>query len=221
MTLAILVPIKNLTQAKSRLAPLLSLEERYELAWIMLQGVLRAVLETSGAPRRVVVTNFAPAADLARRLGLEVLEEERQVSESHSVDFAAAALEAQGVTGMLRVPLDLPLIQAADLEAILVPARAGSRVVLVPSLEGTGTNALYRSPPTLFPSHFGPGSLALHEEEARRHVPHPLVLPLERLALDIDDVVDVRTLLRHAGDSPALDYLRKIGAGERHERETR
>ncbi len=39
-------------------------------------------------------------------------------------------------------------------------------VVIVPSHDGTGTNALLRSPPDLFPSHFGPESFALHLKEA-------------------------------------------------------
>ena len=33
------------------------------------------------------------------------------------------------------------------------------------SLEGTGTNALLRTPPDLFPSRFGPNSLALHRAD--------------------------------------------------------
>lgn len=220
MTLAVLIPVKDLSQAKTRLARLLSVEERAALAGIMLAGVLEAVSRIPAALagdrlRRVVVTAHAPAAELGRRLGFEILAEQRPRSESASVDRASALLEAEGVSGVLRIPLDLPLIAAADLERLMVPIQEGCAAVLVPSLSGTGTNALYRSPPTLFPSRFGPGSLALHEQEARRRARDVRLLPLESLALDVDDPDDVRELVRRAQPCPALDFLRAHGIEER------
>jgi len=215
MTIALLVPVKHLDEAKTRLAPLLAAAERRALAAVMLEGTLAVAGRLAGVARRVVVTNYAPAIALARAEGFEVLREERQRSESDSVDAACALLAGEGVKAILRLPLDLPLLKGEDLAAILDAAAAGAPVVLVPSLSGTGTNALYRSPPALFASRFGPGSLALHEEQARRHGAVPRVLALESLALDIDDEDDVRELARRAVPCPALDYLRSIGIGAR------
>jgi 2-phospho-L-lactate guanylyltransferase len=236
---AILVPVKDLARAKSRLAPLLSLPERRELAWRMLETVLRALAaaaEAFAAPpfpatprlalRRVVVTSYAPAMELARALGFAVLEEARQVSESESVDAASATLAREGVTGVLRVPLDLPLLGAAHVTPLLQAIAEGAAAaqplaLLVPSRDRRGTNALYRSPPTLFPSRFGPDSLALHEQAARAAAPpgRVQVLPLDGFALDVDDPGDVAALLDArvpSGTScPALDYLRALGVGER------
>jgi len=221
MILAALVPVKDLSQAKTRLAQLLSAEERAALAGIMLAGVLEAVSGISPAAlegirlRRVIVTGHAPSAALGRRLGFEVLPEQSPRSESDSVDRASARLAEEGVNGVLRIPLDLPLIATEDLERLMVPIREGCAAVLVPSLSGTGTNALYRSPPTLFPSRFGPGSFALHEKEARRRAKDVRVLPLASLALDVDDPDDVRELVRRGQAGPALDYLRTRGIEER------
>lgn len=210
----LLVPVKDLTRAKTRLAPLLTQAERRALAMIMLESTLRAVCAVPGPYPRAVVTNYPPAAELAQSLGMRVIGEARQRSESHSVDAASAALEREGVAAVLRIPLDLPLVRAEDLEAVLAAGRC-AQAVLVPSLAGTGTNALYRSPPTLFPSRFGPGSLALHLVAARHVTAAVNVLPLERLALDIDDPADVRELVRRDTPCPALDYLRAIGIEER------
>ncbi len=239
MTLAVLVPVKDLSRAKTRLANLLSQPERAELAAILLRGVLETIARIDPAAaadetpqgavpqgetqqeetmRRVVVTAHAPSAALARSLGFEVLAERRQVSESDSVDQASAQLQREGVRGVLRVPLDLPLIERGDLERLLMLARQGCPALLVPSLSGTGTNALYRSPPTLFPSRFGPGSLALHEQEARRVTADVRIVPLASLALDIDDPEDVRELLSRGQRCPALDYLQERGGAERLER---
>ena len=217
MTLALMVPVKDLDRAKTRLAPLLAAAERRALAAIMLEGTLRAGEGLEGVGRRVVVTSYRPAMELAGLHGFEVLREEGQRSESDSVDAACAALEREGVTAILRVPLDLPLLRGEDLAAIVQAARQGAQVVLVPSLDGTGTNALYRSPPGRFPSRFGSGSLALHMEESRRSGAEPRVLRLESLALDIDDEADLRELARRAAPCAALDYLRSIGITERLE----
>jgi 2-phospho-L-lactate guanylyltransferase len=213
MTLAVLVPVKDLSRAKSRLAGLLSADERAELAGLLLAGVLEAIARVpeaaAGEPlRRIVVTAHAPSADLARRRGFEVLPEPRPVSESAAVDRASALLEGEGVRGVLRIPLDLPLIETADVERLFALARQGAAALLVPSRSGTGTNALFRAPPTLFPSRFGPGSLALHREEALRRRVTAQVVPLDSLALDIDDPADIRRWLQDAKPSPALDFLR-------------
>jgi 2-phospho-L-lactate guanylyltransferase len=213
--IVVLVPVKDLEQAKTRLAPLLSREERRGLALLMLEGVLAEVARVKGVRSRVVVTSYAPAIALAGRLGCEVLRETHQVSESASVDAASAQLEREGVTGVLRVPLDLPLFQASALSPVLAEAHAGRRAVLVPSRDGTGTNALYRAPPTLFPSRFGPDSLRLHREAARRLTDQVAVLPVPALGLDIDDGADVAELLRRNQPCPALDYLRALDAGTR------
>ncbi len=243
--IAIVVPVKELAQAKTRLSPLLSLEERRRLAWLLLQGVLHGVARGRAGARAVVVTSHAPAIALGERLGFTVLRERRQVSESESVDAASAALEREGVHGVLRVPLDLPLVAAAHLEGLLDAACAADRLqhaaesctapapgargrgmhgdprpgnraaLLVPSRDGSGTNALYRAPPTLFPSRFGPGSRALHEQAARELGVSPVVLQVGALALDIDEPGDVAELVRRNTPCPALDYLTGLEIGRR------
>ena len=213
----LLIPVKDLSNAKHRLTPLLSREERRQLAWLMLTGVLEAAAALPRALRKVIVTNHTPAKELGGRMGYEVLWETRQVSESNSVDRASGELERDGAEGVLRLPLDLPLIEAEDLERILALADEGMDAVLVPSLDGTGTNALYRSPPTLFPSRFGPGSLALHEQRARERGAAYAVERRPSLALDIDDAGDVAALLRANPACPAGEYLAEIGVGARLE----
>src|SRR3989475_11965872 len=98
----------------------------------------------------------------------ETLPEERQISESDSVDTASRICEAGGVRGVLRVPLDLPLIQSDDIDDLLALEFESPALVIVPSRDGTGTNAILRTPPTLFPSHFGNGSFLKHLAEAAK-----------------------------------------------------
>jgi 2-phospho-L-lactate/phosphoenolpyruvate guanylyltransferase len=64
----------------------------------------------------------------------------------------------------------------------------------VPSRDGTGTNALLRSPPDLFPSHFGPGSFAKHLQEARRRSARFRIVKNPRIAVDIDELDDLNAI---------------------------
>src|SRR6266478_336591 len=165
---ALLLPIKDLRQAKQRFAPLLNPEERFGLAQAMLADTIRAVRGVRRAERIFVVTNYLPAMRLAEESGWEILQEEQQISESHSVDAASKICEQRGVTALLRLPLDVPLVQAGDIDDLLAVECGDQALVIVPSRDGTGTNAILRTPPTLFPSHFGIGSFAKHVGEAER-----------------------------------------------------
>jgi 2-phospho-L-lactate guanylyltransferase len=143
------------------------------------------------------VTNCEPALELTARNGWEAVHEAKQTSESASVDFASRICEERGVARLLRLPLDIPLVQSADIDEIL-GVKVGPRgVLLVPSRNGTGTNAILRSPPTLFPSHFGPDSLAKHCREAETAGAAIALHRNERVELDVDDEADLRALLQH------------------------
>ena len=194
---ALLLPVKDLRNSKQRLVGVLSPQERFELAQAMLSDTFRAVRRARRANRVFVVTNYAPAIQAASENGWHVLLEDQQISESASVDFASRQCEALGVAALLRLPLDLPILQSSDIDDLLAIESTAPAVVMVPSRDGTGTNAILRTPPTLFPSHFGPGSFAKHCAEAERCRAQVLVRRNPRLEMDVDDESDLRDLLQH------------------------
>src|SRR5712664_2292207 len=185
---ALLLPIKDLRQAKQRLAPLLNPEERFALAQAMLVDTIRAVRGVQRAAKIFVVTNYVPAIEAAKENGWELLREEQQIAESVSVDAASRRCAECGVTALLRLPLDVPLVQASDIDELLAVECAAPGVVIVPSRDGTGTNAILRTLPTLFPSHCG---------EAQRVGARIFVRRNARLEMDVDDEADLRALLEH------------------------
>jgi len=165
---ALLLPVKNLRQAKQRLSPFLNADERFGLAQAMLADTVRAVRGVREAEKIFVVTNYIPAMEAAEQNGWELLREDRQISESFSVDYASMQCAKRGVTALLRLPLDVPLVQSSDIDELLAVECAAPALVIVPSRDGAGTNAILRTPPTLFPSHFGSGSFVKHCTEAQR-----------------------------------------------------
>jgi 2-phospho-L-lactate guanylyltransferase len=191
---ALLLPIKDLRQAKQRLTPFLNPEERFALAQAMLADTIRAVRGVQKADKIFVVTNYDPAMQAAQENGWELLREDRQISESFSVDYASMQCAKRGVTALLRLPLDVPLVQSSDIDELLALDCTAPALVIVPSRDGTGTNAILRTPPTLFPSHFGSGSFAKHCDEARRASAEVFVRRNARLEMDVDDEADLRAL---------------------------
>lgn len=215
---AILIPIKHLGDAKQRLAHLFSPVERAELAQVMMEDVFAAVRGVRAAERVFVATSYEPAMVQAGRHGWTVLRETRQVSESDSVDAASRDCASRGVTALLRLPIDLPLVTAADVEDIFTAARdSGSPcAVLVPSRDRTGTNALLRAHPALFPSHFGPGSFAKHLAEARAAGARVVTLRNPRIEQDVDEPDDLRALLtQDLGGTCTGRWLERSGIADR------
>lgn len=196
----IVIPVKAFAQAKSRLAGCLSAKARAELAEAMCADVFAAVAMVRAVDRVFVVTNEPLAMAWARRQGWDLLAEERQISESASVDMACRHCEGRGVEAVLRLPGDIPLARAGDIAAIFAAFESSGGCVIVPSRGGTGTNALLRSPPTAFASHFGSGSFAKHLAAARVADVPVTILRNPRIELDVDEADDLK-LLREAVSS--------------------
>jgi len=62
---ALLLPVKDLRNAKQRLARFLTPEERFGLAQAMLADTFRAVRDVRLAQRIVVISNYQPALQTA------------------------------------------------------------------------------------------------------------------------------------------------------------
>jgi 2-phospho-L-lactate guanylyltransferase len=190
-------------------------EERTRLAWAMLENIFSAATGAGNVDRIVVVTLYPAAIELAEKYGMEVIIETAQISESASVDFGSREAMKRGAESVLRLPIDLPLITSADIEAILDHDRPAPSTVIVPSRDGTGTNAILRRPPDLFPSHFGPHSLTKHIKEAEQVQARCEIVNLPRIALDIDDPADVTALMDQGAGTPIYQLLAEMRINER------
>jgi 2-phospho-L-lactate guanylyltransferase len=201
---AILIPVKLFRDSKMRLSPHFSADARTALAAALCEDFFRVVAQVTGGTRVFVASREPHALGWARAQGWETIVETEQISESHSVDAASRLCEECGIGAALRLPMDLPLATAGDIDAILAEAEGPPSAILVPSRDGTGTNALLRSPPTLFPSHFGPNSFAQHLEEAERYGARVKILRNPRIALDIDELDDFHALAGRVRPDSAL-----------------
>src|SRR5260370_8343648 len=105
---ALLLPVKDLNNAKKRLMGVLTPAERFGLAEAMLKDTIRSVQGVKRAEKVFVVTNYKPAMRRAQEAGWEILQEEEQISESHSVHAASKICQHRAATSLLHLPLHLP-----------------------------------------------------------------------------------------------------------------
>lgn len=182
-----LIPVKELSKAKARLAPVLDEAGRRELITALYRDVLAAALNCPALDGVGVVSRDADALALASEAGAEAMAERGDLNDS--LDSAARTLADRGIDRVLVLHADLPLASAEAIETI---ARSSSDVALVASGDG-GTNALV-CPAGAFRFQYGPGSAQQHREAAWDAGLEPELLELPDLALDIDTPGDLERL---------------------------
>ena len=205
----ILVPVKNLQNAKQRLSAVLDQASRLALAQAMLHDVLETLSTWKERPEQVaLVTNDPFAMELAGRFDFRIIAETANRSETDAIEMATAVSQSQGTESTLVVPGDIPLLQTWELERIFAVApEHGS--VLVPSGDRRGTNAAWRKPAGLFPLRFGNDSFKPHLNAARATGYPCVVLSLPGIALDVDNPADLQQLAAAPGETRAQRLARQ------------
>ncbi|MBI2818841.1 MAG: 2-phospho-L-lactate guanylyltransferase [Acidobacteria bacterium] len=191
---AVLLPVKEFRRSKQRLATWLPLVEREALAQAMFEDVW-AMRQSSFVRDRLFVVSSEPyVIERCRKDSVPCQIEADQHSHSDSVTEATRWAMSHGVTSLLSIPIDTPAVTADEISVL---AELGDRysVVVVPSADGTGTNALLRTPPDAIAPQFGPGSCALHLQQAKAKGLSHSVYPVESLAADIDTPEDAEHFL--------------------------
>ena len=187
----VLVPLKRLGGAKSRLAEFLSPAARAELMQAMLADVLAAVREASGVARITLVSSERAAPALAREHGVAWWDD-RGLPWNDAL--LAAMHEVVREPAVAVVSADIPLVVAEEIEALLA-ATPGSGIAIARATDG-GTNAVALRPAAVLKTCFGsPGSAELHARRAREENLESVIVDRLGLALDLDTPEDVERFL--------------------------
>lgn len=209
------MPIKNIEDAKQRLAGFLDQAERQALFRAMVEDVLDALAASEALSGILVVTRDPEAERLAARYGAELLIEERNAGHTAASSFGARTLAEQGALGMLQVPGDLPLLSAADIDALIEAHGHAPAVTIAPSRDKLGSNGVACSPPDLLPLRFGDDSFFPHLQRARDLDIEPRIVERQGFALDVDTPDDLKTFLASAKAGRAYRYLTESGIADR------
>jgi 2-phospho-L-lactate/phosphoenolpyruvate guanylyltransferase len=186
----IVLPVKSLSEAKSRLEPLLTPLERGVLTLAMLEDVLDQTERLTSWETWVISPDEA-VLEIAVRRGVRPL-----VEETPSLPAAMAQVDADA-TGLaveaLAVLLpDTPLVTS---EALTRALHTLGPVVLGPATDGTGTNLLVRRPAGILATRFGPDSYRRHLQAAAEADIPASVIERTEIGFDLDLPGDILTVL--------------------------
>lgn len=185
------VPQKALAGAKSRLEGVLSANARTALSVALLRNVCAAVRAAAGVESVVVMTPDPATRAQAAAWGIPALTDP---SPGLNAALAQVVRDAARSCAVLVVAADLPLLRPDDVAALLAAGRSG-RLVLAPSKEGTGTNAVLVPPGMTFHPAYGVGSLTAHRRGARSLGYDVVEIRRPGLAFDVDTEADLRAVL--------------------------
>jgi len=185
---SVLLPVKVLAQAKSRLAELAG-PRRGELALALACDTVSAVLQTAQVARVVVITDDQVAAAALRELGALVIPDEPRdglnAALRHGAAFAAARWPGCGTAAL---SADLPALRPAELARALNAAAAWP-TAFVADAAGDGTTLYTAAPGAAFRPGFGLASRARHAADGAAELELADIPGLRR---DVDTPADLR-----------------------------
>ena len=188
--LVAVIPMKPLSQSKTRLAPHMSEEQRSDLVVGMLRRVLGAI-KGSSIEMFWVVGGDERIRNVARNFdGIWMEELGRNLNDTLGKAFDelagrnAAALYLAG---------DLPFLKPSDLHSLLRSSRRNTNITLAPARRDGGTNAILVPPGIPFRPELGPRSFSKHLSTAAAMEVSVAICYSPGLGFDLDITDDLET----------------------------
>ena len=184
------VPMKRLAEGKTRLADVLTPEQRAGLSLGMLRQVLQAVGESPIDHVWVVGgdTQIRNAAEDLRASWLDELGED--LNDTLAKAFVMVAEQGNSC---LYVPGDLPFLKASDLHSVLNATRRQNNITLAPARRDGGTNGILVPSGIDFSPELGPRSFSRHLAKAGELGVSVAFCYSPGLGLDLDIPEDLET----------------------------
>jgi 2-phospho-L-lactate/phosphoenolpyruvate guanylyltransferase len=195
----VIVPVKSLASAKSRMAEEYSAPA--DLARAFLEDVLAAIADTAEVEQILIASRDPSVTHIARRHGAQIIDDSGHEGINAAVTWAAGFAPAG--TRIAVVVSDLPRLTSDSLSAALNAAQE-HEVAFLADAEGTGTTMWMAGSLSAFPPHFGANSRAAHTAMGAVDLalidPDPRVEPARRDADTLDALTaDPSTLGPHTG----------------------
>ncbi|WP_025738295.1 2-phospho-L-lactate guanylyltransferase [Mycobacterium genavense] len=190
---ALIIAVKRLTAAKTRLAPVFSAQTRETVVLAMLVDTVTAAAGVGSVGSITVITPDEAAAAAAARLGAQVIDDPTPDGDDDPLNHAIATAErsvADSFPNVVALQGDLPALQTQELAEAITAARGYRRSFVADRLT-TGTAALCAFGTALDPQ-FGSDSAARH----RRSGAIELTGAWPGLRCDVDTPADLAAARR-------------------------
>lgn len=189
----LIIAVKRLAAAKTRLAPVLAARTREDMVLAMLVDTLTAAARVGALRSITVITPDEAAAAAAAELGADVLADPTPEGHGDPLNNAIVTAErviTESLSNIVVLQGDLPALQTQELSEAIAAARHHQRSFVADRL-GSGTAALCAFGTALDPQ-FGPDSSAQH----RRSGAIELTGPWPGLRCDVDTPADLAAARR-------------------------
>jgi len=190
LKISAIVPVKSFSKAKKRLQ--LPVEKTEDLCGIMLEEVLNILSQSRLFEKIVIVSKDELAFKISKKVGALQIYDHDEQGVNQAVSLADKYLQNIPIDASVVFPQDIPLVQIEDIHFLLDFKRPSRCALVVPSRKFDGTNALFRCPLDLMPTHYDEDSYKLHLSTAYSCSPCSSLVLIRRIMLDIDIPTDLR-----------------------------
>jgi 2-phospho-L-lactate guanylyltransferase len=193
----VILPLKDLVEAKSRLSGLLRPAERRSLAQAMVEDVLSTLAGHPQINAVTLVSDDPVSALLASNYGIEHMPEAALGCRGLNPVIAKASqlLSQRSEQPIIVLHGDLPCLTEDDISAALNVLKENSGLVIGCDRHGLGTNLLAFHTDNQPEFSFGTGSCARHRMWAEKKQIPVHILQRAGIGLDIDEPQDLGFLL--------------------------
>jgi 2-phospho-L-lactate/phosphoenolpyruvate guanylyltransferase len=160
-----IIPVKPLSRAKSRLARALKAPTRAALVRSIFSRTLDVIAQVGRIDGVIVVSRDLTILELARQRGAIALAESDS-GLNPAITQAAQWAAQHAARSVIVIPVDLPLITPADLDALIDRAVEERCIVIAPDRHEDGTNVLLVRPPQAIQFAYGTASFHAHRAQA-------------------------------------------------------
>jgi 2-phospho-L-lactate guanylyltransferase len=202
-----IIPVKTFSRAKTRLS--LTPDKTGQICRLMLESVLKSVTHCDIIEKTVLVSKDEDALEIGKKFGVHGLYDESEQGVNSAVSLADKYFSQEGFDGTMVFPQDIPLIEPEDIRTLYQMRNSERCVLVVPSRKFDGTNALFRTPPSVMETHYDEDSYKIHLNTAEKRNASSALVLIRRIMLDIDDQSDLRFILSFS-DTEIANSLRKI-----------
>ena len=201
-----IIPVKTFSKAKTRLN--LQPDCKEEICSLMLQEVLRTVSDCKIVNQIVLVTKDEDALKIGKQFNtVGIFDDELGVN--NAINLADEYLSDKNFDCSVIFPQDIPTMTSTDIETLLGFIKSTNSVIIVPSRQFNGTNALVRCPSCLMQTKYDLGSYTHQIDAARTRTNNISIALIRRMMLDIDDESDLAFMLKQ---NSKHDFCNKIAS---------
>ena len=201
-----IIPVKTFSKAKTRLN--LSQDCKEEICSLMLKEVLRTISNCKVVNQIVLVSKDESALKIGRQFNsVEIFDDESGVN--NAIDLADDYLSDKTFDCSIIFPQDIPTMTSSDIDTLLGFIKSMNSVIIVPSRQFNGTNALVRYPSGLMQTRYDMGSYTHQIDAARTKTNNISIALIRRMMLDIDDKFDLEFMLKQ---NSKPDFCNKIAS---------